>query len=277
MTCARHRHPAPFVIVLALMASALASVAGADDLRWHALTDAMPFPRTGAISAPIYHGRPTTAFPAVVAVGISNRNGTSGLCTGNLIAPTVVLTAGHCLSFDPIGVGVAVFPDGVTEMDYVAVAYAVHPGFSLAVAAVADVAVLVLATPVAGVAPLPLATVSPRPGTKGTIVGFGDDGFGNLGLKEEGTVRLRRCPRAVRAAGLVRGQLAGSLCWRPKRRLQDTCQGDSGGPLIVGGMVAGVTSGGFPNCPGRLSWDTNVTLFRSWIDTALAQAATVTP
>jgi hypothetical protein len=39
--------------------------------------------------------------------------------------------------------------------------------------------------------------------------------------------------------------------------------------LLVDGAVAGVTSGGYPHCHGRLSWNTNVALFRDWINALL--------
>jgi hypothetical protein len=211
----------------------------------------------------IYNGTPTADFPAVVGLGITNRGGSRGICTGTLIAPSAVLTAAHCLASDPVEALVVVYPNG-SRVDYAAAAFVLHPRFSLARAAVADIGIVHLSSPVADVAPLPLAQRAPRPGTTGTIVGFGDDGDGGAGLKRSGTVRLRRCPRVVRARnGKVR--LAKSLCWRPT--LNDTCSGDSGGPLIVNGAVAGVTSGGigFSSCPGVLSFDTNVARYRGWI------------
>ena len=46
----------------------------------------------GEIEAPIIGGTTTTAFPSVVMI-----ESTSGLCTGTLVAPRVVLTAAHCI------------------------------------------------------------------------------------------------------------------------------------------------------------------------------------
>ena len=225
-------------------------------------------------AARIYNGLPTMAYQAVVAVGINNGDAGAGLCSGSLIAPSVVLTAGHCLSFDPIDAVVAIFPDGVNEVDIRAARWEVHPEFDIDRIAVADVAAIVLERPVTDVTPLSLVSVPPRPRSRGAIVGFGDDALSGTGIKRAGRVRLTRCPHALRKIGIGPGQLDGSLCWRPKRRGQDTCHGDSGGPLLVDGLLAGVTSGGFPNCPGRLSWDTSVAAVRPWIDDVLRRANT---
>src|SRR4029453_17595975 len=86
---------------------------------------------TDATSARIYNGIETTAYPPVVPVGVLNRDGSGGLCSGTLIAPTVVLTAGHCLSLDPVAAAIAIFPDGVTEVDIDASSWEVHPNFDV--------------------------------------------------------------------------------------------------------------------------------------------------
>jgi secreted trypsin-like serine protease len=218
--------------------------------------------------ARIYNGTPTGEFPAVGGLLIMMPEGIA-LCTGTLIAPAVVLTAAHCFENGPSAATAIFFPNGSTQEDHNAVAYAIHPNYRPGVLAYADIALVLLAEPVLSVAPMPVSSVAPRPRRKGLILGFGQDQSGRVGRKEMGSVKLKRCPRTFRPAGLTRGQLSSSLCWRPKRRGQDTCHGDSGGPLIVEGAVAGVTSGGFPDCPGRLSWDTNVAFFRPWIEATL--------
>jgi hypothetical protein len=222
----------------------------------------------------IYNGEATRDFPAVVGIGLRNRDGSTAICSGTLIAPAVVLTAAHCLAFDPVAGIAAVFADGVTRRDYAAAAFLPHPQYRLARASVADVGIVLLETAVPDVAPLPLGRRSPRPGSAGTIVGYGQDNGGRAGGKRVGTVRLRRCPRVVRVRnGTVR--LGKSLCWRPGSQGSDTCSGDSGGPLLVDGVVAGVTSGGIGtrSCPSTLSYDTNVARYRGWIESVVAQYA----
>jgi hypothetical protein len=184
------------------------------------------------------------------------------------------MTAGHCFAFGVVDAIAAVFADGRTRRDYNAAAFIVHPRYSLARLTQNDVGLMVLTEPVTDVVPLPLAERSPRPGRTGTIVGYGDDGEGGSGRKRVGSVRLRRCPRAVRVdRGTVR--LKKLLCWRPRRSASDTCSGDSGGPLLVDGAVAGVHSGGIgtSSCPTSLSFDTNVVRYRSWIESVLQERA----
>jgi hypothetical protein len=105
------------------------------------------------------------------------------------------------------------FPNGDTEDAYDAVAYAINPEFSFPFA---DLALVLLEAPVVGIAPAPLASRKPRRRKLSTIVGYGEDASGNLGLKEMGTVRLAKCPKRFPALGLPRGALARSLCWRAR-------------------------------------------------------------
>lgn len=225
----------------------------------------------GAPFGNIYNGVATRGFPAVVGVGIINDDGSLAICSGTLIAPRVVMTAAHCL-VGAVAAIAAVFPEGGTRTDYEAAGFAIHPKYTLRHLTANDVALMILETPVANVAPLPLAQHAPRAGKTVTIVGYGDDGLSGAGRKRVGEVRLKRCPRSVRVTGgSVR--LKRLLCWRPRVETSDTCSGDSGGPLLADGTVAGVHSGGIGtgSCPTQLSFDTNVARYRPWIDGVLRQ------
>src|SRR5262245_34557091 len=213
----------------------------------------------------IINGVVTGGYPAVAALQITNDKGVS-LCTGTLVSRSGILTAAHCVDTPPMAIGAYFLPDGATVVRYDVIAYATHPEFAFPHA---DLAMLLLEAPVVGVDPAPLASRKPRPRALGTIVGYGEDEVGNLGIKEMGTVRLAKCPRRLPAFGFPTGALARSVCWRARPGQQDTCHGDSGGPLLIGGAVAGVTSGGDPDCSGMLSWDTSVAPFLPWISSLL--------
>src|SRR5690349_4564897 len=129
------------------MALGATGAARADDVDFRPLAVA-DVPRAGgAVVAPIYNGQATRGFPAVVEVFVLNTDGSAGLCSGSLIAPAIVLTAGHCLSLGLKSAGIVVFPDGVTEVDRPAFAFAVNPDFDIARIAVADVGMLVVDPP----------------------------------------------------------------------------------------------------------------------------------
>lgn len=239
---------------------------------WRMLPDqaerAVPQARSAAEATAvprIINGVPTSAFPAVAALEIWTSTGV-GLCTGTLVSRSVLLTAAHCVADAPFAIGAFFFPNGSTQTVYAVVGYAIHPEFNFPAA---DLAMLLLEAPVVGITPVPLAARKPRPRALGTIVGYGQDEVGNMGLKQMGTIRLARCPRRVPALDLPSGALARSVCWRTRPGEQDTCHGDSGGPLLIGATLAGVTSGGDANCSGFLSWDTSVVPFLPWISSLL--------
>jgi trypsin len=256
--------------VLFLVLAAGLGHARAAEWQWlgDATERAAPAPRPvpDALAATrIINGVPTGEYPAVAGLEIVDAT-TMALCTGTLVSPSVVLTAAHCVGGSPVAIRVTFFPDGTTAAHYWALAYAIHPEYSFPDA---DLALVLLEAPVAGVASVPLTARKPRSGKSGTIVGYGRDEAGIVGLKQKGTVRLRRCPRRVPQLGLLPGSLGRALCWRSRPGEQDTCHGDSGGPLLVGGYLAGVTSGGDEHCTGSISWDTNVVPFLPWIQSLL--------
>jgi hypothetical protein len=111
----------------------------------------------------------------------------------------------------PPPIDAVLFPNTNTETRYAVVAYAIYPEYRFPAA---DLGMLLLEVPVVGITPVPLAGRTPRPRTVGTIVGYGADEAGNLGMKQMGTVRLKRCPRRVPALELLPGDLARALSLR---------------------------------------------------------------
>jgi secreted trypsin-like serine protease len=205
---------------------------------------------------------------AVVTIVGSRGN----FCSGALIAPKLVLTAGHCVQPGADYRIVEYDRDHKPQLKTVK-RVAVHPGFSLqailAHRATADVALLELdaakagAPAVIGVPQLPLA-----PGHAFGIAGIG------VTIRGDG-----KSGGVVRTAALVATGKPGTL----QIRLFDPatqgakaglggCTGDSGGPAFEdqnGPVIVGVISwstgpNGSDGC-GGLTGVTPLTLYRDWI------------
>jgi trypsin len=233
-------------------------------------------------------------FPAVASVTLG------GLfsCTGTLIAPTWLLTAGHCGSITG-GAGVSspiAWPAPLIDVrlnsttahtgggDALAVRRAVIPPQYLGLQNAYDVTLLELTTPSA-VAPVPVAgpqqTSLWSAGVLQTIVGFGVTSEGGsapdvLQVAQVPAIGDAQCaakesafdPLTMVCAGFPQGGV-------------DTCQGDSGGPMFgkVGGSgalrVTGATSFGTgcarPDTPGVYARVGDAEL-RSFIATYAPQA-----
>lgn len=198
---------------------------------------------------PILGGEPTgpQEFDGVVAVVAGH-----GLCTGTVVAPRLVLTAGHCLRNVPASSGVHVFfgdeLDG--SMSVPAEHWAMHPDFCADCKEdIFDYGFVTLGVDftVPGGYLLPLvdqdewdeAMVS---GGAVTLVGYGEDPAtpDSIGTKRKVTTAIQRfSPKGLEffAGGDER----------------DSCQGDSGGPAFVrledGTLrLAGITSRGSSPC-----------------------------
>jgi hypothetical protein len=206
--------------------------------------------------------------PKHAAVGLLWFQG-GGLCTGSLIAPDVVLTAGHCVE-TPIegfylGRGEARSsatrpPESMTR--HAVTSWVAHPSYHGVWACPldeADVGLVRLAAPVEGVRPIPVrAGAPPGAGTRCTAVGYGrhdppEGGAATYLEKRRATERiLGHSPGAVEVE-MVDGIVD---------------PGDSGGPLLCGGRISGVTScktdGEWP--AHRRAFYARVDIIKKWID-----------
>lgn len=188
----------------------------------------------------IVGGVPTTDFPDCVAVG----SGFRFCCTGTLVAPNVVVTAGHCHAGN-CRARIFIGPDITrpTEGRLVNVATAVlHPEYGQR--AHNDLAVLILAEDVTDVQPRQIAPTSVLDAAKSVRL----VGYGNTDVNSTGGFGLRRMVDVPRASdNPVFGADPGLEFVAGAPFLdKDSCNGDSGGPAytLSGGefLLAGATS-----------------------------------
>jgi secreted trypsin-like serine protease len=185
------------------------------------------------------------------AVAVLGRN---GACTGTLIAPDVVLTAGHCAGIDPVQViaNTTDYAQSAGVRSHVAKTE-VYPSWQTSY----DVAVLVLVSPIEGVAPRKVGTSCTfekfARDTSVRLVGFGATDMAgaapNTQLKQAMTsvtdpecVGGNGCKKAIAPGGEFVAGGTGNA---------DSCFGDSGGPVYLdtpaGTIVIGAVSRGVDN------------------------------
>jgi len=192
-----------------------------------------------SLTAPVVGGTtvPAGDYPDVVLVVAP-----MALCTGTLVAPDVVLTAGHCIDTNPKEVLVDSIDYAKPGGEVIAVKSATaYPDWQHHY----DVGVLVLEHPAP---PKPRAIASActlKPGAEVRVVGFGlttATGTGtNSRLHQAALVvddatcsRDPACEPAIAPGGEFTAGGAGT----------DSCFGDSGGPLYLGEALIGVVSRG---------------------------------
>jgi Trypsin len=236
----------------ALLAVVLPALAGAIPRPVHA--DA-PTPTLGLTAdtpaLPIVGGEPTGAgeFDGVVAIQAG-----TGLCTGTVVAPRLILTAAHCIADLADDERVIVhFGPTIDDGHVDAADWAAHPQFCAACKEdIFDYAYVTLGSDFV----LPEGYTLPivdqdewdqamSPGKEVTLVGYGDDRDlssvqGGIGVKREVGTTVVRISK-------------GGLEFYAGGHQMDSCAGDSGGPAFVRvatgeRRLAGITSRGSNPC-----------------------------
>jgi hypothetical protein len=210
--------------------------------------DPPPEPRTGTGHQEIVGGTIDTGDPAVPIVAIGN----GGLCTGTVISPHVILTAGHC-----IGQNITIrfeneYGDGTGPV-IAAVDTETEPQG-------ADMGLIAMAS-AAPVTPLPYNTtpLESHINEPTRIVGFGvtSENGQDSGIKRQGMANLDGV--AADEGGII----------ITSNDPQGTCYGDSGGPNFMnfggGEVVVGVTTTGTDICGSGQDIGSRVDSFQSWI------------
>lgn len=192
---------------------------------------------------------PAGKWPDAVAV-----LGNQGSCTGTLIAPDVVLTAGHCVG------GMTTVIANTTDYNTQGGArstiksHTAYPNWETTY----DVSVIVLNTPLTGVTPRPVATTectmtsfASKPSVQ--LVGFGatDVNAQNANTKlYEVTVPVTDATCGNAALG-CKPAVAPSGEFAAGDGVKDSCNGDSGGPVYLntprGYVVIGAVSRAYDN------------------------------
>lgn len=244
----------------------------------------------GGVTEPmIVGGKPAGAheFPWQVAlIAKSERDASKGLeCGGTLIAPSWVLTAAHCMTYDsgkPIDAKIAQILVGTADLRKGGVRidvdrFVLHPKFNHKTYE-NDIALVHLKTD-AREQTLGLLTTKDEarfssPGTPATASGWGLTRY----KPPEQTPDLRKVKVPIVSREVCRTDKfyesrvkSGMLCAGFEQGGKDTCAGDSGGPLMVKNasgrwVLAGITSWGLKCAsPGKYGVYTRVAPHADWI------------
>ena len=193
---------------------------------------------------------PAGKWPDAVAV-----LGAQGSCTGTLIAPDVVLTAGHCAAANPTRVIANTLNyNGTGGTSATVKSITAYPNWETSY----DVSVIVLTAPITGITPRKLGTSCTFTGFAVNmpvhLVGFGltdAAGTGNNTVLNEATAPVTD-PQCSGGQGCVAAIAPGGE-FIAGGNGTDSCFGDSGGPVYLdttrGTVVIGAVSRGLDGSP----------------------------
>jgi hypothetical protein len=197
-----------------------------------------------------------------------------GVCSGVVLAPTVVLTAAHCVTGAPEH-RVHYKDEGGAPVLIEPTAKAVHPGYDAKAIEArrrsVDLALVRLPSPLP--ARFKPAAISAREVPAGERLVLGGYGVATEGdARSTGTFRSAEL-RSVEPYG--RGRI---LVWLKGEGRVGACQGDSGGPIAVEGTVVAIitwATGPQGRGCGGLTQGVLVGPQRGWLDQTLARWGTV--
>lgn len=211
----------------------------------------------------------SSLFPAVAAIYVG-----TGICTGTLIAPNYVLTAGHC-AFDDRGRVIRNMEEiflSVGGVERGARSITVHPDYDNqaipCTEGIPDASLIELDEPINSIAPIAVSSTPPAIGSELLLVGYGMLGSGESGesgqFPADGTLAYGNTT--------VDDLDSTFIMWRYKasRGGANTAGGDSGGPALqtINNQLVlqGITCGGTGNAQyGTQSFDTRADVLIEWL------------